>query len=163
MGCMPGFLPRRKYVSTECVQRILPPLYAREPSHCKGLRAFEYVSTVPFIKSIKYIIYHYKFAIYHALNILTHTTIAAKGRRAGGSPYSAVHHRPWCRGALYMRPGRRLRNDGCHGRKFNPPLQGAVEISTALCLAKRPDTGGRCEYRAAIKATRTNIIPYPRG
>ena len=77
MGCMPGFLPRRKYVSTECVQRILPPLYAREPSHCKGLRAFEYVSTVHIIKNIKYKIYHYKFAIYHALNILTHTTRAA--------------------------------------------------------------------------------------
>ena len=28
-----------------------------------------------------------------------------------------------CRGALYMRPGRRLRNDGCHGRIFNPPLR----------------------------------------
>ena len=92
---MPGFLPRRKYVSTECVQRILPPLYAREPSHCKGLRAFEYVSTVPFIKSIKCIIYYYKFAIYHALNILTHTTRAAKGRRAADSrPYGVDGG--WC-------------------------------------------------------------------
>ena len=156
MGCMPGFLPRRKYVSTECVQRILPPLYAREPSHCKGLRAFEYVSTVHIIKNIKYKIYHYKFAIYHALNILTHTTRAAGGRRGGnGRPYSAVHHRPWCRGALYMRPGRRLRNDGCHGRIFNPPLQGAVRR-------------GRCPHRpdreaAWQKRRHEGMPPYGAG
>src|SRR5699024_8848796 len=53
---------------------------------------------------------------------------AAKGRRAADCrPYDAVHFRRWCRGALYMRPGRHLRNRGCRRRRHEgmPPYSAA--------------------------------------
>ena len=53
-----------------------------------------------------------------------------------------------CRGALYMRPGRHPRNCGCHGRIYNPPLQGArwkfVGVDVLIDpTAKRPSADGR--------------------
>ena len=77
---MPGFLPRRKYVSTECVQRILPPLYAHEPSHCKGLRAFEYDEYNTYDIKYKNNIYIIEVGKSDVLIVLTRATIAAKGR-----------------------------------------------------------------------------------
>ena len=71
-------------------------------------------------------------------------------RAAGSRPYRVVHHRRWCRGALYMRPGRRLRNDGCHGRIFNPPLQGAVQICRGRC-PHRPADGRWPPLQGAVE------------